>query len=268
MGDRQRKSVDDLGDLALDALRELGAGRRAERELERAAIARERDLRRERREAQQQRDLIAVGAGLLAGGLAASAGVITVAAVGVGLLAGGAVAIGLRAAAARAPAPPKPALAKPFAAPRLEAEGLSEARAKLVQQLIDEATADLKRLTQAADALKDPETRLIAARLAAAGQRLVGAVAAAPEKLGLAQRAFTYHLPKSVYLAETLAALEAAGSDAKRLAAARHVLARMENLFEKTALDLANVDAREMDVEIRLINQALDEDLAGDPRKI
>jgi hypothetical protein len=258
---RRQWSRDDLGSIALDVISELGSGRRADREVERAAIAREREQRRERRQQQAQRDLIAVGAGLLAGGLTASMGVITVAAVGVGLLTGGIVGFGLRAAAQAPTRPTRPAERAPIAAPKVDAEGISNARADVVRKVIDEATADLRRLEIAAARLKDGEARTIAERLTATGQRLTTAVAAAPDKLGLAQRAFTYHLPKAVYLAETLGSLEEAGADEKRLLTARHVFARMENLFEKTALDLAQVDAREMDVELRLINQALDEDL-------
>jgi hypothetical protein len=35
----------------------------------------------------------------------------------------------------------------------------------------------------------------------------------------------------------------------------------MEMVFEKTLLDMSEVDAAEMDLEMRLINQSLDEEL-------
>lgn len=268
MGRKRYRSEDDLADAAYEVSRALGSGWKDARAVDRAEWERRREARRERYRERAQRNLIAVGVGLLAGGLAASLGLITPAAVGVGLLAGGFSGLILRwigDAVQRwrsAPAAPRPAT---IDTPKVDVQGMTDARADLVRKVIDEATADLRRLDAAAANLVDGEARLLAQRLVRAGERLAQAVAAAPDKFAVAQRAFTYHLPKAVYLAETLGALDAAGADEKRRTAARHVLARMENLFEKTALDLANVDAREMDVELRLINQALDEDLDRGP---
>jgi len=266
MGRRWRRDSEDLRDVAYEAARTaraVGDAIRSGRPEDFEALERQREARRERRRQHSLRQMMSVGVGLLAGGLAASLGLVTPAAVGVGILAAASSGAILRWAAdifTRMDRP-RPASKPVFSTPRLDPEGLADGRAQLVQSLIDAAAADLARLEAAAAKLADAETRVLAGRLVAAGQRLAQAVAAAPEKLAVAQRAFTYHLPKAVYLAETLAALEAAGADEKRRSAARHVLARMENLFEKTALDLANVDAREMDVELRLISQALDEDL-------
>lgn len=267
MSRRRYRSEDDLAGAAYEVSRALGQGWKDSGVADRAEWERMREARRERRRQHGQRQMMAVGVGLLAGGLAASLGLYTPAAVGVGLLAGGFSGVILRWLAdmfARFDQPSAPRPAK-IETPRLDVEGLNDARAQLVQKVLDDATADLRRLETAGAKLADTDTRVMTQRLVAAGGRLTAAVAAAPDKLAVAQRAFTYHLPKAVYLAETLSSLEAAGADEKRRTAARHVLARMENLFEKTALDLANVDAREMDVELRLISQALDEDLDKTP---
>ena len=74
----------------------------------------------------------------------------------------------------------------------------------------------------------------------------------------------TYHLPRSVFLAESLQNL-GPEEDEKRAASAHHLLMRMEMVFEKALVDMSGVDAAEMDLEMRLINQALDEDLNADP---
>lgn len=267
---RRRRQFEDMRDFAYEAARAaravgdvVTAGRAEDIEaLERAREAR-RAERRARAQRAWQRQMVGVGTGLLVGGLVASMGVFVPAAVGAGMLAAlfagaiwSALADALSSLNVRGRARPAR-----IETPALDSAGLADARADLVRKVLEEATADLRRLDAAAAKLSDGETRTIAQRLVGAGGRLAQAVAAAPDKFAIAQRAFTYHLPKAVYLAETLSALEAAGADEKRRANARHVLARMENLFEKTALDLANVDAREMDVELRLINQALDEDL-------
>jgi 5-bromo-4-chloroindolyl phosphate hydrolysis protein len=270
---------DDLFEVAIDALRNASEPRapanpeEAERlEAQRAARELQREQDRERRRAAQrrrsQRSLVAVGAGLAAGGLAAATGIFTPAAVGIGLVVGGITSFLLHEAGGlRLPALPKPAPQPraPIAAPTINANGLSESRAQLVKAVLTDTSTELEKLARLAEANRDPETAPLLGRLVATGQKLVTAVAGAPEKLGLAQRVFTYHLPKAVYLAETLTQLEGFGRENKRTVEARHVLARIENLLEKTLLDLTAVDAREMDVEIRLINEALDEDLGKEP---
>jgi len=264
MSRRRYRSEDDLADAAYEVSRALGQGWTDARAVDRVELERRREERRERHRQRAQRNLLAVGVGLFAGGLAASLGLFTPAAVGVGLLAGGFSDVILRwisEQVSRRREASEAARPATISTPKVDAQGMTDARADLVRKVIDEATADLRRLDAAAAKLADTEARVLAQRLVKVGERLTQAVAAAPDKFAVAQRAFTYHLPKAVYLAETLSSLEAAGADEKRRTAARHVLARMENLFEKTALDLANVDAREMDVELRLISQALDEDL-------
>ncbi len=269
MGRRSRRVRDDLIEMALDAVRNGTIGRPGEeaRNIDWETRQRMRELEKERRrrdyQRRSQRSVIAIGGGLLVGGLVGATGIFPLVAVGAGIITYGAAAWTLRKIA-EADLSPRLARPKPrpeIAAPRVEENGLNDARAQLVRKVLDEATSDLKKLDAAAGRLADSEAREIAGRLVGAGQRLSAQVAQAPEKLAMAQRAFTYHLPKSVYVAESIAALEVSGADPARRQAARHVLARMENLFEKTALDLAGVDAREMDVELRLIQQALDEDL-------
>jgi 5-bromo-4-chloroindolyl phosphate hydrolysis protein len=269
MGRRSRRVRDDLIDMALDAVRNGTIGRPGEEakdiDWETRQRLREQEKERRRLEYQRrsQRSVIAVGGGLLVGGLVGATGIFPLVAVGAGIITYGATAWTLRkiAEADLAPRLARPKSRPEIAAPRVDESGLNDARAQLVRKVLDDATSDLKKLDAAASRLADAEAREIAARLVSAGQRLSGQVAQAPEKLSMAQRAFTYHLPKAVYVAESIGALEASGADPARRQAARHVLARMENLFEKTALDLAGVDAREMDVELRLIQQALDEDL-------
>ena len=270
MSRRWRRDADDVRSFAYEAARAaraVGDAVSSSRPEDLVALEREREASRaarlERRRRAMQRQMVGVGTGLLVGGLVASLGVYVPAAVGAGILAAyfaSAILSWVGDMLARFGQPSKPAPAR-IETPRVDVEGLAVPRAEFVRKVLDEATADLRRLDGAAAKLLDPPTRTIAQRLVQAGTRLTQAVATAPDKFAVAQRAFTYHLPKAVYLAETLVALDAAGADEKRRTAARHVLARMENLFEKTALDLANVDAREMDVELRLINQALDEDL-------
>jgi len=264
MGRRRRtREEDDFARKAGEKLRDF-LDPQATPERERLKLERERlrEERRRRRSAESQADLIATGIGLAAGGLVSLLAVPVVAAVGAGLVAGGITGAGLRwLAVRRLSAPALPKTAKVIA-PALNAEGLNEARAETLRAILDHAAEQLREVQAAAAHLPDAEAQDLFARLARTGQQIIDRIAERPELLPRAQRVLTYHVERAVYLAETLGAVLASkAADPQQIVSAKHVLARMDNLFERTALELTAGDAKEMDLELRLIDQALDEDL-------
>lgn len=212
-----------------------------------------------RREAADRRSVVAVGLGLLAGGLAAASGMITVAAVGVGLLTGAGAAMALRwlqdagpgmlRIGAGATTGARPSLADP-------AIDGQDSRTALIRGVVTAAMVHVRAIDKAAAAATDLETAAILTRIAAIGHRVCQAVASQPAQFDRAQRLLTYHAEK----AATLATL-AGTADEARQAGVRRVLGRMELLFEQTEAALKYDDRRELDLELRLIDQALDEDL-------
>jgi hypothetical protein len=262
MTERPPPLPDDLAALAAKRIREA----LEERQADRAARDARQEARRRHSEEQSRRMLIAVGVGLLVGALAVRA-VSAPGAVGLGLLAGGGCIYVLRwlqsgafqrAMAARTQK-------APIVRPAVVQGDLSDSRRTLIVSVLDETAGFLRRLHSAGQSLQDREPRELCARLVEMGQKLIDAVARAPEKFAIAQRMLTYHLPKAIYLGELLVELQAK-PDAKRSTSAIHVLGRMEMLLERTLLDLAAPDMAEMDLEMRLINQALDEDLDQPPK--
>lgn len=209
--------------------------------------------RRRQYEARSRRTLMAVGAGLLAGGLTASMGLITVAAVGVGLLVAGLVTYIMRLWD-EAPRRPLSSLARPtLDDPTIAGQ---DARATLIRAVIADAMGHLRAIDRIAASAQDLEIAAILTRIAAIGHRICQAAAAQPASFEKAKRLLTYHVEKAAKLAEL-----SAEADPARLIAVRKVLARMEQLFEETEADLKHEDRRELDLELRLIDQALDEDL-------
>jgi 5-bromo-4-chloroindolyl phosphate hydrolysis protein len=270
-----RRVRDDLVDVVFDALRsavpqdgpmdEAALRAQAEREAARAAAKAE---RRRREEERSVRSIAGVGAGLLAGGVT-SLMLPTVAAVGVGLLAGGAAHLLVKQFQAGMPAlrglmprraPPRPVIAPP----EVDGRELARSQRELIQGVLDDAAGHMRKLDNVARELdrRDASAAELCRRLVRTTDRLSDTIAEAPSKFPVAQRLFIYHLPKAVYVAETLAALPEQ-TPAKRAEEARHVLTRLDMFFEKTLLDMSEVDAAEMDLEMRLINQSLDEDLRG-----
>lgn len=259
MSRRRYEQAEQIGRLATEKLRDLlndDTPEKRQRWMERERLREER--RRHARQAGLGR-LIATGFGLAAGGLA-SMTLPTVAAVGIGILSG-AVLLSVLRLVPVSPASPAP---KPIRieAPNVKSEGIADSRAETARAVLDRAAEALRETQAKAKAIKDPEARAGIERLGASGQRILNAIAERPELLARAQRVLTYHCERAVFLVGSLAALaQSPGADARRHQAITHVLARMENLFERTALDLVAGDGKEMDLELRLISQALDEDL-------
>lgn len=256
---RPDRDEEDLGQLAADKLREFLSEDTDEKRMRRLERERLREERRKRRQAESQTDLIAVGVGLCAGGLTSLA-LPTVAAVGIGLVSAGAVGYGLRWLHNRVV--PARVVTPRIEAPPINPQGISDARADTARKIVEEAARNLKAAQAAARPIADPEVRALVDRLSETGQRIIAAVAERPELLPRAQRTLTYHAERAAFLVGSLGAMAASpAADPKRYAAAKHVLARMDNLFERTALALTAGEAKEMDLELRLIDQALDEDL-------
>jgi 5-bromo-4-chloroindolyl phosphate hydrolysis protein len=259
MGRRSFEDAEQLGRLATEKLKDLLSDdslEKRQRWMERERLREER--RRRARQAGLGR-LIAIGFGLAAGGLA-SMMLPNVAAVGIGILSGAILLSVLRLMhASMASQAPKPIRIE---APSVKSEGIADSRAETARAVLDRAAEALRETQAKAKAITDPEARAGIERLGASGQRILNAIAERPEFLARAQRVLTYHCERAVFLVGSLAALaQGPSTDAQRYQAIKHVLARMENLFERTALDLVAGDGKEMDLELRLISQALDEDL-------
>jgi hypothetical protein len=223
--------------------------------IERERRRRDKEEKRRRQEASSRRSVMGAGAGLLAGGLAASSGLVAVAAVGVGLLAGAMVIGAMRWFDERGE---RVSLPRPQARPALADPAVTgqDARASLIRSVVTGAMGHLRAIDRLAGSAADLETAAILTRIAAIGHRVCHAVAGQPALFEKAQRLLTYHAEKAAKLAEL-----SVGAEGQRLDGVRRVLGRVELLFEQTEAALKQEDGRELDLELKLIDQALDEDL-------
>lgn len=270
MSRTRRRVRDDLVDVVFDVIRTAAAeapagdeaGQRAQAEREAARQAAKAEQRRQR-EQRSMRSYVATGAGLLAGGLASIA-LPTVAAVGIGLLVGGAATYAVKWAqtANFSVALPRWRSERPRAIdpPEVDGRELPKSQRDLVQGVLDDSADHLRALQTSAETLvrTDADAAELCRRLVKAGEKLCDAVADAPLKFPIARRALTYYLPKAAGAAESLCD---APEQARGVADVHHVLTRIEMFLEKTIIDMHEVDSAEMNLELRLINQALDEDL-------
>jgi hypothetical protein len=158
---------------------------------------------------------------------------------------------------------PVPVVQRPMiAAPSVTPEGLPAGRAELIQKVLADAAGVLREMDTVMGRMRHPDSVASVAGIVAAGNRIMGAVAAAPEKFNTAQRLFTYYLPEAVKVAEALATLEAdPRADAQRIVATQGVLQKLTMLFDRTELELKEHDAQALDIDLRLLDQSLASDL-------
>lgn len=147
-------------------------------------------------------------------------------------------------------------------APTVAGDALPSGRTELVQKILGEAADALKALDAVRGRLRSPDSVASVAGIVATGNRIMTAVAAAPEGFATAQRLFTYYLPEAVKVGEALAALETdPRANAERIAATEGVMRKLAVLFDRTELELRETDGQSLDIDLRLLDQSLAADL-------
>jgi hypothetical protein len=230
-----------------------------------------RDVQREQRRAQGRLKagwtLASVGAGIFLAAVIGDA-LNPLAGIGFGIMTGGFVSwIGSlflnrsQKATNRTNAIPVPVRPE-IEAPTVSENTMPQGRTELVQQVLAEAATALRALDGTMSRLRHPDSVASVARIVAVGNRLMLSVAANPEKFAVAQRVFTYYCPETVKVAEALAKLESdRAPDMERISGTQTVLKKLEVLFERTELELKADEGKELDIDLRLLDQSIESDL-------
>jgi 5-bromo-4-chloroindolyl phosphate hydrolysis protein len=267
MSKRREWRDDDDDDDRKDYRRQMEEARRRY-ELE---IRASRDVQREQRKAVGRVKgawrLAAIGAGLFLGAVVGQE-LGGLAGIGFGLMIGGSINWfgslymdrGAKKAAATGatPVPTRPQIEAPVVGENV----LPQGRTELVQQVLGEAATNLRALDALMPKLQHPDSVSSVARIVAVGNRIMQAVAASPDKLAIAQRVFTYYCPETVKVADALSKLEMdARPDVERITGTQTVLKKLEVLFERTELELKADDGKELDIDLKLLDQSIEADL-------
>lgn len=145
---------------------------------------------------------------------------------------------------------------------RIDASKVGRAQAELVASLIGQAEAEIEKLRQAGERIRSAGSAKLVAHLGQVGSDILKALAADPEKLPSVRRFLTYYLPRSAELAEGVALLETQRKpDPDRTAKAEAMLTRLDTAFTHYADNLAETDLDELDVELKLLERSLAEDI-------
>lgn len=153
-------------------------------------------------------------------------------------------------------------LAPRSAFPLLDASGAARGKIELARELLAEAEPHAIRLDQAAGAMRERKVAECVRHLAVIARRILGAIEKDPLRLDRIRRFLTYYLPRAAEIATAYAELEqAAVADPQRLATTRELLERLDTAFTRYASSLQDADLDKLDIELKLLKNALDEDL-------
>lgn len=125
--------------------------------------------------------------------------------------------------------------------------------------VVEDAETAHTALVEAAREVADAAVRARLKSIAASTRTLIDRVTGDPALLGSLQRALAYYVPRAGALATAYAVMEDVG-ERERLPEVARVLARLDAWLARS-LDITDADARRaLDVELKLIDDALDED--------
>lgn len=152
--------------------------------------------------------------------------------------------------------------------PRIDDKNLKKigaTRAAVVRAALDEAEDALDRMKAATLRIENRQVKGRLRNIDKAGREVVADLQKAPESLSSVQRLLTYYIPRAAELAVGYAEMERRGSSAQRRLAISDLLVKLEDAFVHYRDQLAEETLRELDVDIRLVGQALQEDVGNAP---
>ena len=153
-------------------------------------------------------------------------------------------------------------LAPRAAFPLLDASGVARGKVAFARELLTEAAPLAARLDAAAARIRDRKVTECVRHLAVVARRIFAAIEKDPLRLDRVRRFLTYYLPRAAEIAEAYSELERSETpDPQRLASTRALLDRLDVAFTRYAAGLQDADLDKLDIELKLLKSALDEDL-------
>jgi 5-bromo-4-chloroindolyl phosphate hydrolysis protein len=156
-------------------------------------------------------------------------------------------------------------------APRKLFEGinvskLTRGQLDVVRRVMEEAKPALARLEAAGATIKSAKIRETVNRLAKTARTIMDGLEQNPERLSSVQRFLTYYLPSSAEISESYSVLEQQRApEVARVKQTEAVIAKLDDAFSHYADSLHESDLSNLDVELRLIDAAVKEDIRSAP---
>jgi 5-bromo-4-chloroindolyl phosphate hydrolysis protein len=146
--------------------------------------------------------------------------------------------------------------------PQLDASGAARSRIAFARELLIEAEPSIKRLETAAKAIRARKVADRVRHLASVARGIFAAIEKDPLRIDRIRRFLTYYLPRAAEIAEAYGSLEGSPlPDAMRMASTGELIDRLDVAFTRYAASLQDADLDKLDIELKLLNSSLDEDL-------
>lgn len=155
---------------------------------------------------------------------------------------------------------------KPFE--RLDGSGAARGKIAFARDLLAEAEPHAVRLEVAAGSIGTPKVADRIRHMARVAREIFAGVEDDPLRVDRVRRFLTYYLPRAADLAENYASMErGAMRDASRVATAGELIERLDGAFTHYAANLQQADLGNLDIELKLLRDALDADLGPSGNK-
>lgn len=150
--------------------------------------------------------------------------------------------------------------------PGLTDEAVLDARSATAQGLLLEAANAMERLRKARREIQDAPMRAEIAHLLEVGDKVVREVRDDPNRAMAVRRLLTFYLPNAASVADGWRTLEArAVPSAERMTQTREVMGGLSQAFAKYADDVAEPELQTLDLDLKVLKDALKADLSNTP---
>jgi 5-bromo-4-chloroindolyl phosphate hydrolysis protein len=148
----------------------------------------------------------------------------------------------------------------------LDASGAARGRIEFARELLTESEPLTERMETAAAEIKAKVAADRVRHLVKVARDIFTAIERDPLRIDRVKRFLSYYLPRAAEIAEAYLALEKSTvPDAARLAATGELIDRLDVAFTRYAAGLQDADLDKLDIEMKLLKRALDEDIGPIP---
>ncbi|MEW6639770.1 MAG: 5-bromo-4-chloroindolyl phosphate hydrolysis family protein [Pseudomonadota bacterium] len=145
---------------------------------------------------------------------------------------------------------------------RLDASGAARGKIEFARELLIEAEPLTTRMEEAAASIRTPKIAAHVRHLVTIARDIFTAIEKDPLRVDRVRRFLTYYLPRAAEIAEAYDRLERSTvPDAARIAATSELIDRLDIAFTRYAAGLQDADLDKLDIELKLLKGALDDDL-------
>jgi 5-bromo-4-chloroindolyl phosphate hydrolysis protein len=144
----------------------------------------------------------------------------------------------------------------------LDASGAARGRIEFARELLTDAEPLAGRLEAAAKLIRGPKAAERVRHLVSMARSIITAIEKDPLRIDRVRRFLTYYLPRATEIAEAYGSLERSLTpDAARITATGELIDRLDLAFTRYASNLQDGDLDKLDIELKLLKSALDDDL-------